>query len=146
MNLKRQIQKWMGICGLFLLAATLHGQEPAFTLPPFQNLGGLGSRGTYGWDFTVNSPIRVSALGLFDSPFFQTSIPGDGLLESHAIGLWRAASDSPLLATATLAAGTDARLFANFRYQSIDPVDLEPGQYVIGAYFSGNNADFQINV
>ena len=92
---------------------------------------------TVGWAFTVNSPITVDALGLFD-------VDGDGLLESHQIGLW--AGDGSLLgstvitdANSTPAASTSS--LGNWRFTSIAPLVLVAGEYVIGAVYAASTVN-----
>lgn len=98
--------------------------------------------GTRGWGFVrggTTNDILVTQLGVFDSG-------GDGLVNAHAVGLWR---DNPgsltgtLLASATAPAGTNAPLIGGYRWVSIPPV-LIPyafARYVIGAQFSAGDAD-----
>lgn len=79
---------------------------------------------TLGWQFTVNAPIRIDGLGVYDSGL-------DGLVDSHEVGLWNSAGQ--LLASATVSAGTVDPLIANFRYVGVRPVTLWPGTYYVGA-------------
>jgi hypothetical protein len=82
---------------------------------------------TLGWQFTISSPIEVTALGLFDDS-------QDGLVDSHVSGLWD--SSGNLLASTTIQSGTTDPLDAQFRYASITPVELTAGTYFIGAVFA----------
>ncbi len=85
--------------------------------------------GTLGWVFTTNEPIIVTHLGVFDGG-------GDGLNESHAIGLWRVVDTE--LVTTTVPSGTAATLEDDYRYVPISGVILDAGQtFVIGAHFTG---------
>src|ERR1035438_4548702 len=52
----------------------------------------------YGWIFSVNTPITVTSLGVYD----QNS---DGLSISHDVGIYRQ-SDQVLLGSATVPSGT----------------------------------------
>lgn len=79
---------------------------------------------TLGWQFTVNAPIRIDGLGVFDAG-------QNGLVDSHEVGLWNSAGQ--LLTSATVSAGTVDPLIANFRYVGIWPVTLRPGTYYVGA-------------
>lgn len=85
---------------------------------------------TLGWEFTAQSAINVTQLGLFDSD-------QDGLAESHDLGLWD--SGGNLLASATIGAGTGATLLDKFRYVNVASVLLTAGQnyFVGGLYTSG---------
>ena len=86
---------------------------------------GAGTNG--GWQFTVNEPIIVTHLGLFDEwP--------DGFKIDHPIGLWRL-SDEVLLASGTMSAGTGDPLLDEFRYIDVPDVALDVDvDYVIGIY------------
>ncbi len=79
---------------------------------------------TVGWEFDVTRPITIDALGYYD-------LNGDGLLNSYPVGIWT--TDGELLATATIAAGTNSTLIDSFRFEAIHPIKLTPGSYVIGA-------------
>jgi len=95
--------------------------------------------GTRGWSFYngPNSPITITQLGVFDGG-------GDGLANSHQIGLWN--TDGTLLVSATVPAGTIGTLVDNYRYVSIAPVTLPggfglTGGYIIAAQYSAADAD-----
>ncbi len=115
--------------GLFLALAApvVH----ALTAVNFENTAGL-SLGevpfTLGWEFTANANIQATSLGLFDSG-------QDGLLDSHAIGLWNSAEN--LLVSTTIPSGTAAPLVdGKFRFVSVTPTNLTAGEnYIIGALF-----------
>jgi hypothetical protein len=86
---------------------------------------------TLGWEFTVNAPVTIDGLGVFDDNL-------DGLAESHDVGLWNGAGS--LLASATVAAGTTDPLIDNFRYADVAPLTLQAGTYFIGAtWLSGDD-------
>lgn len=79
----------------------------------------------YGWEFDVFAETSVTDLGFFDDG-------GDGLLESHDIGIWD--SSGTLLTSATIAAGSGATLIDGFRYIDIADILLGVGNgYVIAA-------------
>lgn len=85
---------------------------------------GRSNGGTFGWAFSVNSPLTITELGYFDSS-------GDGLDNSHAIGVWDL--DENLLGSASVPSGTLATLENGFRWIPISPISLEAGKtYVIG--------------
>jgi len=83
--------------------------------------------GTLGWQFVVDNPITINALGIFD-------IFGDGLFESHRVGIW-ALNNTTALATTTVQAGTASTLIDGFRYENITPLLLAPGIYRLGAEY-----------
>jgi len=96
-----------------------------------------GAGTNHGWQFTVNEPIIVTHLGLFDEwP--------DGFEIDHPIGLWRL-SDSELLASGTVSAGTGDPLLDEFRYIDVPDVALDVDvDYVIGFYSELAMADKNI--
>jgi hypothetical protein len=69
--------------------------------------------------FTVSSPITVTSLGYFNET-------GAGFLTPHEVGIFNAAH--VLIADTVLAAGSGDPLIDGFRYQSISPLTLTPGQ------------------
>jgi hypothetical protein len=90
---------------------------------------------TFGWRFTPAKDIDVSALGYFDG----SSLPGGtgaGLSQPHDVGIYRV-SDSNLLASVTVPAGTSAPLEGNFRYQALAaPLWLTNGTTYVMAGFA----------
>ncbi len=58
-------------------------------------------------------------------------------MASHAVGLW--SSTGNLLTSSTIPAGTVAGLMDGFRYESIASIVLNPGTYVIGAFYDQGN-------
>ena len=99
--------------------------------------------GTRGWEFVhhggTTNDLLITQLGVFDSG-------GDGLVNAHAVGLWR---EDPghltgtLLASAIVSAGTDAPLINGYRWVSISPVVIPYALtgYIVGAQFSAGDAD-----
>lgn len=89
---------------------------------------------TFAWSFTLKKAITLTDLGLWDAhnqdPFQPT---GDGFASLHTVSLW--SGSGTLLTSATLAAGKSGTLIDGFRYVSVAPLLLQPGDYVIGAYF-----------
>ena len=88
-----------------------------------------GSPATIGWQFTANSNITVTALGLYDPSSY-----GDPLSTSHEVGIWN--SSGTLLAEVSVSptgSTTDGYFF-----DSVTPVDLTAGDtYTLGAFFDG---------
>jgi hypothetical protein len=79
-----------------------------------------------GWEFTTNSTVSVTHLGVFDAG-------SNGLLSSHDVGLYRV-SDGALLASTTIA--TTDTLDTGYRYKSIPTTILNSGQaYRVAAVF-----------
>ncbi len=127
MNITRKKLTSLAAIAAAILSAPIQGQaSTAFTIdnatgqilanPPF----------TLGFSFTANSAITVTGLGLFDGS-------QDGLVDSYEIGLFD--SGGTLLASTTIQSGTASSLLDQFRYESITPTVLAPGDYSIGALF-----------
>ena len=109
------------------LCAVACAQTPAMTLSDTIGNSVVGNSGTAGYEFTVNSALTVTALGVFDDR-------QNGLSDSHPIGLYN--NSGVLLASTTLDSGTTDLLINQFRYRNIAPTALAAGQnYRIGAYY-----------
>src|SRR5262249_6426681 len=82
--------------------------------------------------------INISSLGFYD-------YLGNGLGESHQVGIWTDAG--VLKVSATVDAGTLDPLSAGFRYQStlIGTTLLTPGTYRIGAAYLSPSSDNMVN-
>lgn len=92
-----------------------------------------GSPWTLGWKFSVNEPVTIQALGIYDSG-------QDGLAGAAQVGVWLASGGAPLVQT-TVAAGTSAGLNGYFRFTPIAPTALAPGiEYIVGSYLDGELA------
>jgi hypothetical protein len=120
-----------------LVASPAHALEIRPALQSFISgtLGGDPSfKGTVGYRFTASTALTVSALGFFDDQ-------EDGLLSSHEVGIF-AATSQQLLGSATIAAGSSAYLQGGFRWVSISPFTLTPGDYVIAATLPGDPTSF----
>jgi len=93
---------------------------------------------TFGWEFTVSSPVTVGALGVFD-------VGADGLAAGHAIGLWTGVGTllaSTTITTANSTPVTSTSPSGDWRSMAIAPLTLAPGDYVVGAsYVSGDPDD-----
>jgi hypothetical protein len=90
----------------------------------------------YGWIFTVNAPITVTSLGVFDNG-------SDGLSVSHSVGIFNETTEA-LLDSTTVPAGTGGTLIDGFRYESVSPISLTQGDtYVIVMTMPNQNSDFQ---
>jgi autotransporter-associated beta strand protein len=92
-----------------------------------------------GQTFTVNSPIQISQLGMFDSD-------GDGLGEAHTVHLSQTSDGTPIAAI-TFAAGSDPSTSGTYqngyRFLSLtNPVTLQSGTYTIWFEPSGGADNF----
>ncbi len=126
----------IAIAAMFSGSARAGETAVAFDTTQFWNM--QGGDGVFGWQFTTRSDIQISALGLYDNPgIYGGGFPGDGLLESHAIGIWDVSSHSSPLLSALIPGGTAAPLLSGFRYVSITPLTLGAGgDYVVAALYS----------
>jgi hypothetical protein len=96
--------------------------------------GGSGYiRGTFanlGWQFDLTNGDVVGALGVFD-------YLGDGLTDSHQVGLWD--SGGNLLASVTITNSdpltASGSALGGWRFAAITPVTLAPGTYIVGAFY-----------
>src|SRR4051812_33929566 len=80
-----------------------------------------------GWQFSVDAPITIDGLGLFD-------VNPAGLAESHQVGIWD--NSGTLLASTTVTSGstfiTSASNAGDWLFADIAPIVLVPGTYVTG--------------
>ena len=106
------------------VADTAVDAEP-FSVAPFT----LNTGRTAGWRFTVDAPLLVTHLGLYDWH-------ADGFQSSYPIGIWN--QDGTLLNSAIMPGGIDAPILNGFRYVDADPeLILLPGEtYTIGYFAS----------
>ncbi len=87
---------------------------------------------TYGWEFSVSAPIRITRIGVYDARTVGVGI--DGLVTAHPVAIW--AADGELVASATVPAGTAAPLIGTYRYTEVGAVTLTPGRNYIVAQFT----------
>jgi len=119
----------IGAAVLGVLAGTA---RPDTLAVDFKNPGSSASclgefgRCTFGYDFTVNSSIALSALGVF--------APSGHFAENHPVAIWTAAG-SLLASTTVTNASTPVRSAdsaGDWLFSPINPILLMPGTYVIG--------------
>src|SRR5258706_13879524 len=131
------ISRWVLVAALLLGTATISSASSialdvtsdtqVFTMGIFRNIG---------WQFSVNAPIIVDGLGIFD-------VNPVGLGENHQVGLWDNAGALLAQATVTNASTLVASVSntGDWLFQGVAPILLNPGTYVTGAFFSDNNTD-----
>lgn len=110
---------------LLVTACALGNASAATIALQWSGTGSSGfSQQTRGWAFSSSADINVTSLGWFD-------YAGDGLFDSHLIGVWDSAGN--LLMTGTVAAGAADPLLAGFRYTSAlsGMTVLAAGSYVV---------------
>ena len=133
---------WHGLTSALLMALVVAAARPAAAEPALEFTGftpiGVAGR-TVGYTFTVDEPMLVRRLGLWDRNH-------DGVEEDRPVGLWDSAGN--LLASVTLLQGTEARLVGDFRYEDVDStVWLESGEtYTVGALYQVNNGGICVKV
>ena len=95
--------------------------------------------GSLGSDFTVNAPISVTSLGVFDDN-------ADGLSGSLSVAIFDLTDTTTALASATLSGSGDP-LTGQFRFASIAPLTLGPGTYSLVAWgFSATDQNGNENI
>src|SRR5687767_14012829 len=96
----------------------------------------IGGPATAGWAFSVSTPVLASGLGYFD-------IGADGFAQSHPVGLWT--SSGVLLTSTTVTSGSpivaSASTDGDWRFATITPLLLAPGNYVVGGEFFASDTD-----
>jgi hypothetical protein len=107
----------MKLLGLLLLtfAMTLGTDARAVPMPAIIITGANVAAdafqdNTFGYDFTADANLQVTALGVFDDF-------GDGLDVAYEVGIWN--SSTALLDSVVVPAGTSATLIGDFRYQDL---------------------------
>lgn len=113
------------------------GHRPAISFDRVGTAGGgLTTTVTDGWEFSVDSPIVISALGVWDQK-------SDGLGTEVPVGIWD--NTGKLMVSATVPGGQDAELVDGFRYVSTKPHLLPAAKgYVIGAFYTPETKDFVV--
>lgn len=92
----------------------------------------------HGWEFTLNSDIILTHLGLYDHDL-------DGFILDHDIGVFRL-SDGALLTTGTMSVGTGDPLIDNFRYINVADVPLVTTEnYVLSNYTALPDGDVAVD-
>ena len=117
------------IGAVVLSAGQAHAAAINLSTPGIEYGSGLY---TLGFEFTVNAPIDVTSLGVYDSL-------GDGIANRANVAIWD--NSGTMLASTVVGAGTAGTLDGLFRYEAISPLALLPGNhYVIGAFLTGDVA------
>jgi hypothetical protein len=118
----------LGIVFLLLLGVPAQADDLAWSITGAIGSASYGSPASMeGMEFTPTANITVTSVGWYDDTYATAS----GLALSHEVGIWRL-SDTQLLASAVVPAGTGAPLVNYFRFQAINPLALTSGvTYVI---------------
>lgn len=101
-----------------------------------------GSTGdVVGYRFSVNSPITVTDLGVWNA---DTNTGGAGLSSDHMVGIWENSTQS-LLTFATVSP-VGSTVIGQWNYVPTDPVVLVPGvMYTAGAMYTATDNDSYIS-
>lgn len=142
----KTVQKIRQVAAAFIVASALIWNARADTLAVNVDTGYFGglSRGpgVFGWQFSPRQNLVVTSLGLYDTPGFN-GFWGDGLMESHLIGIWNVATPTTPVVTALLPSGTETQLHDGARFISVESFQLTAGnEYVIGALSGDVDPDF----
>lgn len=88
---------------------------------------------SFGWGFRVKQTVRGDALGFFD----DFLIDGQGLLQDHLVRRWTDEATPQVLAGTTItnlsAPAASTAEGGRWLFNEIAPIELTPGDYVIGA-------------
>lgn len=136
-----------GFRGAVLAMALLATAPPALAASLGVDITGAGIAGqnpvafTIGWGVDVVTPVRVTALGIWDEG-------SNGLLVTHEVGLWN--GSGTLLASTTVPAGTAAdnavpsvQGNGQWLFEDIADIILPVGHFVLGSTSTGD--DFRAN-
>lgn len=127
--------------GLILSFGSAHAGTLAYQVPA-DKAGTQNYGGALGMDFIVNTPISITALGVFDDE-------SNGINLDLTSGIWsRDDGGTPddfiddagidLLLSASFTNADPGDLVGGSRLKSVDPVVLEPGNYTISAWGYGD--------
>lgn len=105
--------------------ATSSFATTALTFPSAPTNSWTWGAATIGWQFTTSADLNIDSLGVWDQD-------GDGLTDSHDIGIWTLGGT--LLTSGTVSSGSGNLLEDGFRWVNIPSYSLPAGTYVVGAY------------
>ena len=125
----------VGACSLLSLPTTGVAGFAGINVPSSSSQTLFVGSAMVGWAFTANADLTVTELGYFD-------FGGDGLGESHQVGIWQ--DGGALLGSVTVQ--PDGTLSDGFRYASTSPISLISGQkYVVAGFQSAQSDPFAID-
>jgi hypothetical protein len=123
----------------FLLAGTarISRAEIAYLWPAGQ-AGAQAFSGSIGMDFTVNQPINITSLGVFDHL-------GDGISGTLTTTIWNLSTGTAVPgAVMTFNNADPGALIGSARFKPIPTITLPPGSYSVASSGHGN-PDFDYN-
>jgi hypothetical protein len=114
------------------LSSTLQAELALDFVGTAQN--GFQANNSFGWSFTVTTPVRIEGLGFFDDFIAD----GEGLRHDHLIRLWTDDRDNHEMLASSLIDNTSLPMPSTaedgrWLFNMITPLILPPGDYVIGA-------------
>lgn len=122
-----------------VVAATLYTMSaaalavPAISFDEATGSSGFNQEQSVGWQFNVNSAIRVTGLGWFDQG-------ANGLGREHTVGIWDGVGN--LLTSILVPVGTAAPLDGQYRIVPIVPIILSVDTgYIVGGQNFLNSGD-----
>ena len=99
-----------------------------------------GSNHVNGWSFTPTVNIDVTQLGVLDlSNGTGSGFPtlGNGLEDSHPVGIWSSTNTTTPLVSTTIPAGQAGSLLGDIRYEPVTPTLLVANtEYIIAAFYA----------
>ena len=121
---------------LLALAGTSEAATIAFDFTQTGNQDWTGRLGNY---FDVDSPIEITALGVFDDP-------PPGLVNGIDVGIFDVTADT-LLFSITIGPGSPGTLINNTRFVDIAPFALDVGSYaVVAVGFGTDDPNYNTNI
>lgn len=130
---------WIGIIGFTCLIVAPAKAASSAIEAVHSTLSIWAGPGSYGWGFNLplDSPgIVISQIGVYDEK-------SDGLANAHSIAVWRRTfTEIPLSTTDEVPPGVEGALFNGFRYTSIEPIFVAPGQsFLVAAFYPEKDSD-----
>jgi len=123
---RRQVARLMAAVGLVACLLSAARADEIAIAPPNTPHNGFAAQLVFGWQFSPNQNIRVTALGWYDHE-------QDGFSNGpHAVGMFRT-SDQSLLVDATIDSGS--ALVGDYRYEIVAATLLSAGENYIVAGF-----------
>jgi hypothetical protein len=121
------------LLGALLVATVASADSIGLDVTSSTQVFSTGVLSNVGWQFQVNAPITITALGIFD-------VNPAGLVESHPVGLW---TDSGTLLAQTIVTNgstlvASASSTGDWLFNNISPVVLAPGTYITGAFYASS--------
>lgn len=137
-----KVTRGFGLVIVTAWVATTVASEVAVDLNPAEMTvwGDALANTNHGWEFTVNSPIEVTHIGLLDIANPPNSMPDttpDGFSLAYPVGLFNAGGT--LLTSGTMSPGTGDMLVDNFRYVPVPTVTLSPGVHYVVAFHTATH-------